>query len=134
MKFVKFAKFAILEDFCVLYYIKVTKFIKFAIFGIYEDFHVLYYIKVTKFVKLAKFGILEVFRVLYYIKVTKLWPLFYFRVNYSKVTTSRVSIFMIISRSLSSRLYVFRVFPSRIMTTTRFWVFIRIWIKIRFTI
>jgi len=37
------------------------KFVNLAKFGILEDFSVLYYIKVHTFVKLAKFGILEYF-------------------------------------------------------------------------
>jgi len=48
----------------VLYYIKDTKFVKLAKFGLLEDFRELYYLKVTKFVKLTNFYILEDFCVL----------------------------------------------------------------------
>jgi len=44
-----------LEDFsCDINYITVTKFVKLAKFGLIEDFRVLYYIKGMEFVKLAK--------------------------------------------------------------------------------
>jgi len=38
MKFVKLFYIDILEDFCVLYYIKVTKLVRLAKFGHFEDF------------------------------------------------------------------------------------------------
>jgi len=42
-------------------YINYTKFVKLAYFRILEDFCVLYYIKVTKFFKLSKFGLFKIF-------------------------------------------------------------------------
>jgi len=45
----------------VLHSIKDSKFVKFAKFGILDDFRVLYFIKVTKFVKLGTLVFWKIF-------------------------------------------------------------------------